>query len=98
MNLEIDSHICDNLNNIPYKEVCNSIDAKQSTNNSNNKNRTIFLRDILESIQLEHPIVKDLDELVIIDQVCDAEKESQKLITKLYAIRAPIGKNKKLIS
>lgn len=36
--------------------------------------------------------VQSIHEAILVKQVCTAEKESQKLLSKLYAYRAPIGK------
>uniref|UniRef100_A0A336K589 CSON001695 protein n=1 Tax=Culicoides sonorensis TaxID=179676 RepID=A0A336K589_CULSO len=95
VNLGLSSEICDNLNNIPYKEMCILFDNHDeitdfNENYENYSNETkLKLGNILEMTKGHQ--VKDMTELILIRNVCEAEKESQKLVSKLYAIRSPIA-------
>lgn len=94
VNLRLEAEICDNLNNIPYKEMCSMLEQHETAllarNGGNSSDHG--LDKLLKMVQAKGHHVKDLSELVLVKEVCDAEKESQKLVSKLFAIRAPIGK------
>lgn len=61
--------------------------------NYNELNRTHESNDVLYDAFLNSSSkVKHAKEAAVIKQVCQAEKESQKLLSKLYAYRAPFGK------
>ncbi|XP_063697924.1 lysosomal proton-coupled steroid conjugate and bile acid symporter SLC46A3-like [Culicoides brevitarsis] len=90
VNLRLEPQICDNLNNIPYKEMCVLLENDKFLF-QNGGNSTDELRFLLENVQAKGHNVKGLSELVLIHKVCEAEEESQKLISKMYAIRSPIA-------
>lgn len=49
------------------------------------------LQEMMRIVQAEGRNDVTFDELQKIKRVCDAERDSQKLISKTYSIRAPIG-------
>lgn len=50
------------------------------------------MEQIFQAVKREGRNDVELYELEKIMKVCDAERDSQKLISKTYSIRAPIGK------
>lgn len=95
VNLHLKAEICDNLNNVPYKEMCSMLENHETAllawNMGNRSDKE--LNELLKEVKLKGYHVKDLSELVVVQEVCDAETESQKVVSKLFAIRAPIGKS-----
>lgn len=89
VNLKIEKEVCDNLNNVPYKQICSLIELHSI--NFENLNATEILKEKLKFILSHEHSVTGVRELILIEKVCSAEKESQKLVSKLFAIRAPIS-------
>lgn len=95
VNLRLESQICDNLNNIPYKEMCSSLENHESLFSSKNGSEN-GLNELLKIVHTKGYHVEGLSELVIIHKVCKAEKESQKLMSQMFAIGSPIGNTLKI--
>ncbi|XP_063702503.1 uncharacterized protein LOC134832419 [Culicoides brevitarsis] len=92
VNLDFDTEICDNLNNPRYKEICQTMSEKSKmTESKYNLTEEEVQVDYFNFLLLNETEAIDIDELALIRGVCHAEKESQKLLSKLYAYRAPIA-------
>lgn len=91
VNLRLESEICDNLNNIPYKEMCPILESHDGLFMNRNASEN-GLNELLKTLHTKGHRVEGLSELFLVQNVCEAEKESQKLVSKMFAIRAPIGK------
>lgn len=94
--MKIDAETCDQLNNVRYKEICTLIQNHHEENGSfvsvENGRTTEGLENMMRIVAEGGRNDVQVDELQKIRRVCDAERDSQKLISKTYSIRAPIGK------
>lgn len=92
MNLNYKTEICDNLNNARYKDICQSmLEKSKLTELKHNVSKQEVGDDYFNYLLLNETEATDANELSLIKRVCDAEKEGQKLLSKLYAYRAPIA-------
>lgn len=91
VNLKIDAETCDQLNNVRYKEICTLIQNTESQILVTNVSDTNSLEEVFKIVRDEGRDDVELDELRKVLLVCNAERDSQKLISKTYSIRAPIG-------
>ncbi|XP_063700608.1 lysosomal proton-coupled steroid conjugate and bile acid symporter SLC46A3-like [Culicoides brevitarsis] len=87
VNLKIDAETCDQLNNVRYKEICTLIHNYDDVPAANASIGDIF--HFVTIVEGRNDV--EIDELSKILKVCDAERDSQKLISKTYSIRAPIA-------
>lgn len=91
VNLAIESEVCDNLNNVPYKEICTLLEENSLELGTLNNTSIDYFIEKLKIVERSGKIINGKIELILIEKVCSAEKESQKLVSKLFAIRAPIA-------
>lgn len=80
------------MNNIRFKDICETLDEKvKITESKHNITEKSVGEDLFNFFLLDETEARDVNELSLVKNVCLAEKESQKLISKLYAYRSPIG-------
>uniref|UniRef100_A0A336LQC0 CSON010152 protein n=1 Tax=Culicoides sonorensis TaxID=179676 RepID=A0A336LQC0_CULSO len=92
VNLQFGTDTCDNLNNARFKDICQTMNEKSRlTESKHNITEQEVEDDYFNNLLLNETEATDTDELSLIKRVCHAEKESQKLLSKLYAYRAPIA-------
>lgn len=92
VNLNYTKEVCYNLNNVIFKELCQEMDETAKIfQKKGDIELAATLSSIYDTFLNTNSKVRSSEEAAVIKQVCTAEKESQKLLSKLYAYRAPVG-------
>lgn len=91
VNLIIEAEVCENLNNVPYKKMCSLLNDHSSKLIALNLSDSELVNKKIEIILQEGYQQESILDVELIEKSCDAEKDSQKLISSLYALRLPVS-------